>query len=316
MNDSPHSAAAPAPAPPVLGRSELPAGWQQAERDEWVDPYPAVARRRLALRVAVGVLLVAGVIGTLVWVAAGHYARGVDALSDGAYSRAAAELSAATVLVFPYRDARALEQQARQGLQAEIAAREAQEEAVSAVVAQLRGAGARLEAGDAAGVLAALEAIPAVELRSAVRASDEGRASVATMKEDLTAAATAALRKTDWKRAGRFAAALLVLEPSSASASTLAERAQTGQRLSAKLEEARAAARAGRWREALRLALAVLSERKEFPGAATLVADARIALKPKPKPPPTSAPVAAPAPPAPAPVTGGSTSTPAQPPPP
>jgi len=315
VNSSPHSASAPAP--PALGRSELPAGWQQAEqRDEWADPYPAAGRRRLALRIAVGVLLVAGVIGALVWVAAGHYARGVDALDDRAYSRAAAEFSAATVLVFPYRDARTLEDQARQALQAEFAAREAQEEAVNAVVAQLRGAGARLEADDAAGVLAALEAIPADELRSALVASDEGRQAVAALTDDLAAAATAALRKAEWTRAGRFAAALLVLEPSSASASTLAERAQTGQRLSAKLEEARAAARAGRWREALRLALAVLSERKEFPGAATLVADARIALKPKPKPPPTSAPVATAAPPAPAPATGGSTSTPAQPPPP
>ena len=312
MNESPHSASAPAP--PALGLSELPAGWQQAERDEWGDPHAAAGRRRLGLRIAVLLLLAGAMIGALVWVAAGHYARGVDALNDGSYARAAAELSAATVLVFPYRDARALEEQARQGMQAEIAAREAQEKAVNAVIAQLRGAGARLEAGDAAGVLATLEAIPAVELRSAVRASDEGRASVATMAEDLTAAATAALGKTEWERAGRFAAALLVLEPSSASASTLAERAQTGQRLSAKLEEARAAARAGRWREALRLALAVLSVQKEFPGAAALVADARVALRPKPTRKPS--PVATQAPPAPAPDTGGSTATPPQPPPP
>ncbi len=55
----------------------------------------------------------------------------------------------------------------------------------------------------------------------------------------------------------------------------------------------------------------MLSVRKEFPGAAALVADARVALKPKPKPTPTPAPVATQAPPAPAPATGGSTSTPA-----
>jgi hypothetical protein len=316
VNDSPPSASAPAPAPPVLGLSDLPAGWQQAERDEWADPYPAAGRRRLVLRVAVGVLLVAGMLGALVWVAAGHYSRGVAALNDGAYSLATAELSAATVLVFPYRDAQALEAQARQGLQAEIAAREAQEETVNAILAQLRGAGARLDAGDAVGVLAALEAIPAVELRSAVRASDEGKESVTTMAEDLTTAATAALKKEQWTRAGRFAAALLVLRPSSGAAATLAERAETGRRLSAKLQEARAAARDGRWREALRLALAILSVRQEFPGAEALVADARVALKPKPKPKPTPAPVATQAPPAPAPASGGSTSTPAQPPPP
>ena len=282
MNDSPASASAPVP--PTLELSELPAGWQQAERDEWADSYPASGRRRLALRVAVGVLLVAGVLGALVWVAAGRYARGVDALNDGAYSRAAAELSGATVLVFPYRDARALEEQARQALQAETAAREAEESVVNAVVAQLQGAGARFDAGDAAGVLAALEAIPADELRSAVRASDEGRASVAALREDLAGAASTALGNAQWQRAGRFAAALLVLEPSSDSAADLAARARTGEQLSAKLTEARAAASAGRWREALRLALAVLAVRKEFPGAAAVVADARVALKPKPKP--------------------------------
>ncbi len=310
MNDSPHSASAPVP--PALGLSDLPAGWQQAERDEWADPYPAAGRRRVALRIAVAVLLVSGVIGALVWVAAGHYARGRDALADRAYSRAAGEFSAATVLVFPYRDARALEEQARQALQAETAAHEAEQQVVTAVVAELRGAGARLDAGDATGVLAALEAIPADELRAAVAASDEARQSAAALTKDIAAAASAALREAQWTRAGRFAAALLVLEPSSESASALAARAQTGEQLRAKLAEARDAARRDQWRVALRMALAVAAAQKGFPGAAALIADARAALKPKPKPTPTPVQTAAP----PAPDTGGSTTTPPEPPPP
>ena len=296
---------------------DLPEGWQQAEPDEWSDPYPASRRRSVMLRVAFAVVVVGGVIGVLLWVAASHYARGVEALNDRAYSRAMGEFSSATVLVFPYRDARALEDQARRGLEAETVARQAEEGRVSSVVAELRDAGALLAAGKASAVVAALEAIPAADLRTTVTSSDAARASVAALKENLPVAATAALRKLEWGRAGRFAAALLVLDPASEQAATLASRAVTGKKLSAKLADGQAAARAGRWRTALRLGLAVVAVRKDFPGAAALVADAREALKPKPKPAP--APVVAPTPaaPAPAPATGGSTTvTPAQPPPP
>ncbi len=119
-----------------------------------------------------------------------------------------------------------------------------------------------------------------------------------------------------WDRAARLAGALLVLDPGSARAERLADRAAAGARLRAKLNEARAAASAGQWRTSLRLALAVLAERKEFPGAAAVVADARRALKPKPKPKPvqTQAPVVVVTP-----TSGGSTATtpsPPQPPPP
>ena len=106
-----------------------------------------------------------------------------------------------------------------------------------------------------------------------------------------------------------------MLEPGSeqASRSPIARSPARGCRT--KLGEAQDAARRGQWREALRLALAVVAARKDFPGAAALVADARVALapKPKPKPAPTQAPVVA-APPD----TGGSTTptTPPQPPPP
>ncbi len=263
------------------------------------------------------VVIVGGVLGVLLWVAASHYSRGVEALNAGAYSRAMGEFSSATVLVFPYRDARALEEQARRGLEAETVASEAAASRVSAVVAGLGEAGALLTAGKASGVLAALEAIPAGDLRTTVAADDAARASATALKDDLAVAATAALRKLEWGRAGRLAAALLVLDPANEQASAFATKAVTGEKLSAKLAEAQAAARTGRWRTALRLGLAVVAVRKDFPGAAALVADARQALKPKPKPTPVQVAAPTPAAPAPAPVSGGSTTvTPAQPAPP
>lgn len=98
-------------------------------------------------------------------------------------------------------------------------------------------------------------------------------------------------------RAGRLAAALLVLEPSSKLPVTFRAPARTGQELSAKLGKAKETARHGRWREARRPALSVLAVQKDFPGAATVVADARIAFAPKPKAaaarPTSAAPVAA-----------------------
>ena len=85
---------------------------------------------------------------------------------------------------------------------------------------------------------------------------------------------------------GVFAAALLVLEPSSELAVALGARARTGAELNAKLGEAKDAAQRGKWRAALRLALAVVAIQKDFPGAAAVVADARDALAPKPRPSP------------------------------
>src|SRR5450759_2345354 len=68
-----------------------------------------------------------------------------------------------------------------------------------------------------------------------------------------------ARRNAAWGRAGRFAAALLVLEPSSELAVALGARARTGEDLSAKLGKAKDAARRGKWRAALRIALAAVS---------------------------------------------------------
>jgi hypothetical protein len=280
---------------PPLRAPDLPEGWRQADRDEWDETRATPWRRALALRVGGAILIVVAVLAVLVWVAAGHYSRGVAALDDGAYSRALGELTAAKVLFFPYRDARSLEARARSGLAAETAARTAEQERVNALVTELDAAGAKLAAGDAIGMLAALKAIPAADLRSARTAGDAARTSAANLTEGLTTAAQTALRKAEWQRAGRFAAALLLLQPSSEEAASFAAKARTGERLRTQLAEARAAADRGRWREALRLALAVVAVRKDFPGAAALVADARAALAPKPKPT-TQAPVAAPAP--------------------
>ena len=315
MNESPLSTAAQGTTPVQV--PDLPEGWRSAEQEAWSDDSSASGRRRsLVLRVAVLIVLVTGLLGALVWVADGHYARGVDAFNDHAYARAISELSAARLLVFPYRDARTMKERAEAALQAETAAHEAQKRRFAAVVAGLGEAGDRLDDGEAAAVLAALTAIKADDLRATLLASEAARKSARGLADDLVAASEAALRQAGWERAGRFAAALLLLEPSSQQATALAARAGQGERLSAKLVEARDAARRGQWRAALRLALAVVAVRKEFPGAAALIADARHALAPKPKPKPA---VRTTTPTAPAPATGGTTTppvTPPQPPPP
>ena len=69
------------------------------------DAYPADRRRRIVIGVAVALLVVGALVGWAVLNAAAHYARGVEALSDGSYEGAVTELSAAKVLVVPYRDA-------------------------------------------------------------------------------------------------------------------------------------------------------------------------------------------------------------------
>jgi hypothetical protein len=263
---------------------DLPDGWRSAELVDWKDPYLAASRRARAVRVALVVLAVALVVGVLVWIAAAHYARGVEALSNHSYSTAVSEFSVARVLVFPYRDARSLEEQARRALAAEDARYEQAEARRAAVVARLEEAGARLEAKDVDGVLAKLQAINNDDLRATLDGSATARQLTDALAEDLAVASRRALGNAAWGRAGGFAAALLVLEPSSELGETFGARARIGEELSAKLGKAKDAARRGEWRAALRLALAVLAIKKDFPGAAAVVADARRALAPKPKP--------------------------------
>ncbi len=281
MDNTPHitSAQSAAVEPP-----DLPEGWRSAELADWKDPYLAARKRARTVRAALVVLSVALVIGGLFWIAATHYARGVEALKVHSYSTAVSEFSVARVLVFPYRDAQALEEQARSALLAEYARLDQAEARDAAIVAQLESVGARLEAGDVDGVLAGLQVIDANDLQAALAGDETVRESAGVLAEDLAAASRKALDNAAWGRAGDLAAALLVLEPSSERGQTLEARARTGKELSAKLGEAKDAARRGEWRAALRLALAVLAVRKGFPGAAAVVADARDALAPKPAP--------------------------------
>jgi hypothetical protein len=282
VDDSLHSWAeqGASPEPP-----ELPDGWRSADAADWEDPYLAARKRMRVVRVALVVLVVALVIGGFVWIAASHYARGVKALKAHSYATAVSEFSVARVfIIFPYRDARSLEEQARRAFVAEEARYRQVEARRAAVVARLEIAGARLGAGDADGVLATLQAIDAVDLQAALDRDATVRESVGALAKNLAAASRRALHNAAWGRAGRFAAALLVLEPSSELAVTLGARARTGEALSAKLGKAKDAARRGRWQEARRLALAVLAIRKDFPGAAAVVSDARRALAPRPKP--------------------------------
>jgi len=318
VDDSPHNVSAHNAS---IEPAELPDGWRSAEYADWKDPYLAASKRARAVRVTLVVLLVALVIGGFVWIAATHYARGVAALKVHSYSTAVSEFSVARVLVFPYRDARSLEEQARRALVAEDARYQRVEARRAAVVAQLEKAGARLEANDADGVRATLQAINRHDLQATLNGSETARESANALALNVATALRKALDNAAWGRAERFAAALLVLQPSSEVARALGARARTGEELSAKLGQAKDAARRGKWHEALRLALAVLAVRKAFPGAAAVVADARHALAPKPKPKPKRA-AKQPAPAAtsaasPTPATGGSTTPPApQPPPP
>jgi hypothetical protein len=280
VDDSPHNASGQNAS---IEPPDLPDGWRYAEPTVWKDPHRAARRRLRALQVALFGLVLACVIGFLVWNAAAHYARGVHALKVHSYYVAAYELSAARVLIFSYRDAPLLEKEAERD--AAVAAYDTlHKQAQTRLAAQLDKAVARLKAGDADGVLAALQAIGPVDLQTALDRNGTIRESTDALAEDLTAASRRALSNRAWGRAGRFAAALLVLDPSSELAVTLRARAHTGQGLSAKLDQAKEAARRHRWREALRGALAVLAVQKDFPGAATVVADARVALAPKPKP--------------------------------
>ena len=66
----------------------LPAGWRSAESGGWKDPYLATHKRRRAGQVALVILILALVTGVLLWIAANHYARGVEALRVHSYSEA------------------------------------------------------------------------------------------------------------------------------------------------------------------------------------------------------------------------------------
>jgi hypothetical protein len=261
----------------------MPAGWRSGELSEWADPSRAVRRRRRILQLVIVSLIVGCTLAALVWNASTHYARGTYALKIHSYDWAVEEFSAARILIFPYRDAQTLEEQARRAEQAAAAAQKKEDARRYEVVSHLTKARARLQVGDAAGVLTALQAIPAVNLQATLGGNSAARDAADELIDNLAVASRTALANRDWGDAQRFAAAILVLEPTSDAGATLNSRAQTGLNLSAKLGKAKDAARRGQWREAKRLGLAVLAVNKDFPGAATVVAQAKKALAPKPK---------------------------------
>jgi hypothetical protein len=286
---------------------ELPDGWHYADDLVWEEPRPAHGVRSLVLGLVVAVAIAAALAGLVIWNADAHYRRGVAALNNHSYAFAFRELSAAKLLVVPYRNSQVLADQA----QSEVASAAADEEQALArrdlVTGALQQAAAALERGDADAVVTALVPLPAKDVRAALSQSPEVAAAATVLAGKLTTAANEALRRSDWGHAERFAEALLVLRPSDAAATALSTKAQTGAKLSAKLAKARGEASQGHWRSALRLALAVTVVDKDFPGASRLVARARKALKPKPKPKPTPA-ATTPSTTAPATTTGGGSS--------
>ena len=293
---------------------ELPVGWHYADDVVLDDSRASRGRRRLWLLAVVAVAVAACVVGLLVFNAAGHYSRGVAALQEKSYEQAAAEFSAARLLVFPYRDAHVREEQAQLALTVQMAEADEAQVRVERVSGALDEAAAALGARDSGGVLAALEAVRPGDLRAGLRDSIEARQAAAALGEDLTAAARLALQQPEVGPRRPVRRGAPGSRPIGARGAALADKATTGRQLSVRLGAARDAAQRGQWREALRLALAVTAAQQGFPGAAALVADARQALTPKPSPTPAATP-AAPA--APAASTGGSSSgSTSQPPPP
>jgi hypothetical protein len=291
----------------------LPDGWRSADAVPPYDPATVSHRRRRAIGVVVAVALVAGgTLSILLLTAESHYDRGRAALQAGAYATAADEFARARPLGLPFRDAAALEQDARGTLAASAATRRLEAARDDAVLDQFDKAGSRLRAGDPDGVLAAIKKADATGLSDVMSASSAARDVADGLADEIAGATNAALKTRAWHRGDVLLAALLILDPGNTEAPALDKLVRAGQRLSATLAEARAAAGRGKWRTALRLVTTVLAADKSYPGAARLAARARVALAPKPKPAVTAAAPAAPA----ATTTSSAPSTPQQPPPP
>jgi hypothetical protein len=265
-------------------------------------------RRRLRRKVAAGsivaVVLLAFLTYSLVQDAAEHYRLGQQALEEDRYLTALDEFNAAHILRFSYRDARALAVQAAAALDVAADLAREQHRVESAVTALVRRAAARVDAGDARGADTAL-----AEARALVPDGTLSQEAVTlTLLDELAGAlrraAQAALLDARWADARAYATALLAVDPQDESGQRQRARSEKGTRLERRLDEARAAARRGQWRRALRLALVVQDAWRGFPGASALIARARAALAPKPSPTPTSAavtPTPEPQPPAPPP---------------
>ena len=155
---------------------ELPDGWHYTDDLVWDDPQDSRGRRRLWLLVGIALAVAACVVGLVVFNAAGHYSRGVAALEDGSYGQAAAEFSAARLLVFPYRDAQLREEQAQRALTVQTADVVQAQARVDRVSGMLDEAASALGARDSAGVLAALQVVSAKDLRTVAQGRRRGAA--------------------------------------------------------------------------------------------------------------------------------------------
>lgn len=272
---------------------EEPPSWAEME-------HRARARRRL-LYIGILVALVVAALAALVWNADSRYRAGRLALEQGRYGEAVANFTAARVLFVSYRDADALRKRAEDELTRTVDTAQREIDRQAKVTGLLAAADRLLASGANQGALDKLRAAAAVLPGGPLPLDAEGQTLATALVQSLRDGAAGALAEARWAAAGLQAAALLILAPGDPQAERFADRADQGVRLEAKVEAARAAARRRDWKEALRIARAVLAERRDFPGASAVVADALAALAPKPKPKPTSTPAPAPTPAPPAP---------------
>lgn len=267
-----------------LGPSDLPAGWRSADEvdaayDAWTrEEQRRQVRRRLLIAAAALLLLAVTTIGVVVWNAQAHYGRGQAAVAAGAYALAADEFGRARIAGRPYRDAVALERQARASMQTDMAAHEAEAGRHDRVLAKLVVAADGVQSNDASAALAAVKAAKKAGLDEAAPGAPDLQEEAALLLDDAAGAARLALSRSAWNRAATFAAALLVLDPRSEDGIGLARRAKKGMELQALLDKARTAAGRGSWSTALRLAAEVMAARKDFPGAARVAKRAQSAL--------------------------------------
>jgi hypothetical protein len=270
-------------------------------------------RRRIVVACLIGLAAMAAVTVWQVRSASAHYDRGRRALADEQYYAAVQELGAAHIFGFSYRDADALAKEAREALDegiAEAVRRARVEEAVRRLTER---ADAFLTRGAADDVLRVLTEARRRVPEGPLSSNEFTLGLLDTLSRRITQAADGAISGGRWGIAETYAVALRAIHPDDETALSLAVKARLGERLQRKLADARAAARRGEWRRALRLATSVLDGWPGFQGAAAVAAEARAALAPKPAPAPE--PTAA-APTTPAQTTPTAPSTPPPPPPP
>jgi hypothetical protein len=230
--------------------------------------------------------------------AAGHYGHGREALAAARYSAAIREFNSARVIVFPYRDAETLAAEAAAALNLSMRRESFLETRIeNAVRDYVRLADTNLRRGDGDGAERALAGARDLVPEGQLSADPFTLVLLQALSRRLDDVCRQALADGRWDAAGAYARALLAIAPRDATGERLTRRVRLGEHLQDRLDDARAAADRRRWRRALRLAKAVLDDWPGFPGAASLVRDARKALAPKPAPTPSpSESPAAPAP--------------------